>query len=160
MSSKTIKNKHEKYLYMVFSMLKKRENLTISTRKTHFSDTELRLIAEVLSAKYEGRRLISTQIAKLLGVTRSAISQIVKNLEKEGVVKRVPDAVDRKIAYIEVTQETMATYDADLKACASFIGGAVERYGEEKFLNMCEMFGQFIDAIEEEKTEWEKKFKK
>ena len=159
MSNTKMKSKQEKYLYTVFSLLKKRENLTITTQKTRFSDTELRLIAEVLSAKYEGKRLISTQIAKLLGVTRSAISQIVKNLEQEGVIKRVPDDVDRKIAYIEVTEETMAAYDADLKACASFVGSVVDKYGEEKFLTMCELFGQFIDAVEQEKTEWMKKKK-
>ena len=85
---------------MVFSLLKKREEIIISDKKTRFSNTELRLLFEILTAKYEGKRLISTQLAKRLGVTRSAISQIVNRLEEEGVVRRVADDVDRKIAYI------------------------------------------------------------
>ena len=72
--------KSEKYLYMVFSLLKKRESIIISDKETHFSNTELRLLFEVLMAKYEGKRLISTQLSKLLGVTRSAVSQIVNRL--------------------------------------------------------------------------------
>ena len=95
MSESKSLTKNEKFLYEVFNLLKKRDELSLSAKETHFSDTELRMIAEILSAKVNGKRLISTQLAKLLGITRSAISQIVNRLEEEGVVRRVPDAVDR-----------------------------------------------------------------
>ena len=144
--------KHEQYLYAIFTMIKKREALALSAKRTHFSDTELRLIAEVLSATYEGKRLISTQLATLLGVTRSAISQIVNRLEEQGVVRRVADEVDRKIAYIEVTEGVLETYKDDLKLCAEFIGSVVEEFGEENFFTMAKLFGDFIDLIEEKKA--------
>ena len=147
------KNTNEKYLNAVFSMLKKREGIAVSDKKTHFNDTELRLIGEVLSAKHEGKRLISTQLATRLGVTRSAISQIVNRLEETGVVKRVPDAVDRKIAYIEVTEETMDNYREDIKTCGKFIGKVVENFGEEKFNQMCELVEEFMELIETEKRQ-------
>ena len=101
-------------------------SLAVSAKETHFSDTELRLIAEILSATYEGKRLISTQLADMLGITRSAVSQIVNNLEKRNVVKRVADDVDRKIAYIELTEEAMESYLADLKIYEPFIERVVE----------------------------------
>lgn len=144
-------SKNEKYLHSVFSLLKKRDSLTVADRKSRFNDTELRLMGEVLTAKYEGKRLISTQLAKLLGVTRSAISQIVNRLEEQGVVKRVPDDVDRKIAYIEITESTLSTYEEDLKTCADFIGGVVSAFGEEKFETMCESLNEFIVVLEQEK---------
>ncbi len=143
--------KNEKYLSMVFSILKKREGISLCDKETHFNNTELRLIGEVISAKYDGKRLISTQIAKTLGVTRSAISQIVNRLEAEGVVKRVADEVDRKIAYIEVTDATMETYKSDLKTCLDFLGRVVGKFGEENFEKLYELFNNFIDLVEEEK---------
>ena len=145
------KEKNAEYLNSLFVLLRKREGITLSNDKRHFSDTELRLLAEVLSAQYKGKRLISTQLAKLLGITRSAISQIVNKLEKEGVVRRVADDVDRKIAYIEITENTLATYEKDIQACLVFIGNVVEKYGEEKFNTMCELFNEFVDLVEVEK---------
>lgn len=142
---------NEKYLNAVFSMIKKRDSIIVSNKKTRFNDTELRLINEVLLAKQRGKRLISTQLATKLGVTRSAVSQIVNRLETTGVVKRVPDEVDRKIAYIEVTDDTMDSYRADIKTCSDFIGGIVEKFGEEKFQQMRNLLEEFMDMMEEER---------
>lgn len=143
--------KNEKYLYEVFKLLKGSEVLTLSAKETQFSDTELRLLSEILSAKCAGKRLISTQLAKLLGVTRSAVSQIVNRLENEGVVRRVPDAVDRKIAYVEVTEETLEKYSADWEICTNFMGTVVDKYGEKKFYEMCALFNEFADIVDAEK---------
>ena len=142
---------NEKYLQMVFSLLKKRENIILSDIETHFGNTELRLLFEVLTAKYEGKRLISTQLAKILGVTRSAVSQIVDRLEKDGVVQRVADDVDRKIAYIELTEKTLETYEGDLKKCQNFINRVVDRFGKDNFCQMVELFEGFVEAINQEK---------
>lgn len=151
MAGKQKTQANEKYLNAVFSMMKKKEGIMVADKKTRFNDTELRLISEVLSAKQGGNRLISTQLATKLGVTRSAISQIVNRLEETGVLKRVPDAVDRKIAYIEVTEETMDSYRADMKTCGDFVGRVVERFGDEKFKQMKCLLEEFIDMMEEER---------
>ena len=148
--------KNEKYLYEAFNLLKKREGLALSAQDTHFSETEFRLLAEISSAKLNGKRLISTQLAKLLGITRSAVSQIVNRLEAQGVVKRVPDAVDRKIAYVEVTEETFEKYAEDFATCESFIGKVVDKFGEKKFYEMCALFQEFVDTIELEKKNGKK----
>ena len=141
----------EKYVYMLFSLLKKKEEILLPEKEMHFSSTELRLMFEILSAKYEGRRLISTQLATLLGVTRSAVSQIVNHLEKRGVVKRVADEVDRKIAYIELTEDAMARYQEDLSKCQAFTGRVIEKFGEENFQTMFTLLTEFTDLLEKEK---------
>lgn len=150
--------KNEKYLNALFALLKKRDNVIISDRKTHYNDTEIRLLTEVIMAKERGERLISTQIAKILGVTRSAISQVVNRLEKEGIVRRVADDVDRKIAYVEVTDGTLALYEEDKKVCLNFIARVVNKVGEDKFDTLCTLFDEFMDAVEEEKKTAEVRF--
>ncbi len=143
--------KKDKYLNALFALLKQNNNVIIADRKTHYNDTEIRLLYEVLMAKEQGERLISTQIAKLLGVTRSAISQVVNRLEKEGAVKRVADDVDRKIAYIEVTESTLAAYEQDKELCLDFIVRVVDKFGEDKFDTLCALFTEFMSAVEQEK---------
>ena len=123
----------------------------------YLTGEEIRLIAEVIAARYQGKRLISTQLADLLGVTRSAVSQIVNRLEEQGVVVRVPDDVDRKIAYVEVTEATLVAYEEDLKTCLDFIGRVVEKFGEENFKKMCELYDGFMDLIQVERKAVRKK---
>ena len=145
----------EKYMYMLFSLMKKREDIIISDKKTQFNSTEIRLLFEILSAKHEGKRLISTRLASLLGITRSAVSQIVNRLEENGVVKRVADDVDRKIAYIEITDEIMEIYHEDLEKCQDFIERVVQNFGEEKFQTMYTLLNEFIEVLEKEKKNCE-----
>lgn len=142
---------NERYLHAVFSVLKRMETIVIADKKARFNDTEFRLLSEVLAAKCEGDRLISTQLAKRLGVTRSAISQIVNRLEKDNIVRRVPDEVDKKIAYIEMTDETMAIYSVELKASKQFIGKVVKKFGADRFDGLCSLINEFMDTLETEK---------
>ena len=147
------------YLKDTFHIMKNMMNLTLADKKTNFNSTEIRLLGEILEAKEQGKRLISTQLAKLIGVTRSAISQIVNRLESQGIVKRVADDVDRKIAYVEITESALETYGEDLKICADFVGRVVKRFGEEKFAAMCGLFDEFYTAIETEKANFVSKRK-
>ena len=150
---------NESYVRAFYEIMKKSEGLYLTTKNARFSDTELRLIAEVSAAGYENNRLISTQIADRLGITRSAVSQIVNNLEKRGVVKRVADEVDRKIAYIELTEETYATYEKEWKLCIQFAGKCVKKFGEDKFAQMCDLFNEFFEILETERAEAIRKYK-
>ena len=135
--------KKETYLIKLFSLLRNRENMIVVEKGAHFNNTELRMIREVLLAKCENKRLISTQIAKLLGVTRSAISQIVNRLEGRGVLKRVPDETDKKIAYIELTDDIIDMYKEDLQSVLQFVGNVIAEFGEEKFNTLCSLFDEF-----------------
>lgn len=152
----------DKFLNDLFTMMKYMDNVTISDRVTHFSSTEIRLIGQILAFRYVGKRLISTQLAKLLGVTRSAVSQMVNRLEAEGILRRVPDEVDRKIAYIEVTEEMLGVYGEDLTACKEFITRVVRKYGVEKFNLMVGYYIEFFELLNTEKEGFvaKRKYKK
>ena len=153
---KTEKNAtgNEKYLNGIFSMMKYMDNLTVADKKTRFNSTEMRMIGEIMASRYVGKRLISTQLAQLLGITRSAVSQIVNRLETQGILKRVADDVDRKIAYVEITEAALETYGDDLKICVDFVGRVVEKFGVEKFNNMCAAFEEFCKLAELEQADF------
>ena len=152
----------EKYLNGIFSMMKHMDNLTVADKSTRFNSTEMRMIGEIMASRYVGKRLISTQLAQLLGITRSAVSQIVNRLEAQNVVKRVADDVDRKIAYVEITEEALELYGEDLEVCVDFVGRVVEKFGVERFNNMCEAFEEFCALTEVEKADFvqKRKYKK
>lgn len=141
----------EEYLLEFFRLVKHWEGLQFNKKKRCLNNTEMRLITEVIAAKNENKRLISTHLASRLGVTRSAISQIVGKLEKQGVIIRVPDAVDRKIAYIELSEKAMKIYaDEWLTACADF-EKIIAVYGTEKLNMLIDLTSEFISAVEDTK---------
>ena len=141
--------KGEDYLSKIFVMLKKREELVFESKDSHFNNTEIRLLREIVLEGARGNRLISTQLAKRLGVTRSAVSQIVNNLEARGVVKRVAAEDDKKIAYIEIGDGVMEKYGQDIQSVIVLTETLVEKFGEEKFNLMFELYNDFTDMAKE-----------
>ena len=121
---KTEKNAtgNEKYLNDIFTMMKNMDNLTVADQKTRFNSTEIRLLGEILASRYVGKRLISTQLAQLLGITRSAVSQIVNRLESDGIVKRVADDEIK-----EIIMATNPTVDGE--ATAAYISRLLKPMG-------------------------------
>lgn len=146
------KQNAESYLKEIFVLVRKVETLSTADKKTRFNNTEFRMLGEIICAKYAGKRVISTQLAKTLGVTRSAVSQMVSRLEAQGVVKRVADDVDRKIAYVELTEETYESYRKDLDVYVNFVNRLVEKFGKERFREMASLVDEFCTLASEEKT--------
>lgn len=142
------KTKEERLLERIFYLLRAHDNIRFTGKKSCFNQTEIRLLGEIVSAKKQGKRYISTKLATLLGVTRSAVSQIVNNLEKRGVVKRVADAVDRKIAYIEITDSFLEVYGEELRQVSKAVAESVHEFGEERFEKMCDSLEEFFHVTE------------
>ena len=138
----------EEYLVKIFAMLKKLDKITIVKKKSELNNTELRLISEVIFSNSEGKRLISTQLAKKLNVTRSAISQIVNSLESRRIIKRVPDDVDRKIAYIELTDSAMDVYLQAKAMGVGFMSKLVEEFGKERLDTLLSLSDSFWETVE------------
>ena len=136
--------KNEEHLKKIFTMLKEKDGLLLTQKKSAFNSTELRLLSEIITAGYEGKRLISTRLATKLGVTRSAVSQIVNHLEARNIVKRIPDDVDKKIAYIEISDGILELYGEELKSALGFVGDLVDEFGEDNFNKMYDLFVRFI----------------
>ena len=146
--------KNGQYFKALFDLTKRANAITFCGKDSEFNDTEICLFSEIIKAKHRGERLISTRLADLLGVTRSAISQMVNRLEANGMVHRVADDVDRKIAYVEITEEALETYGDDLKICVDFVGRVVDKFGVERFNNMCTAFEEFCKLAEVEQADF------
>ncbi|MBQ8320327.1 MAG: MarR family transcriptional regulator [Clostridia bacterium] len=139
---------NRKYLLRIFSTMKRMENvLAFNSRKKEYNTTELRLMSEIVLANCEGRRVISTQLAASLGVSRSAVSQIVNKLEEKGAVCRVADAVDKKIAYIELTENSREKFEEAIKETSDFVGRVVANFGGNKMERLLTLIDEFETVV-------------
>ena len=144
----TTQEENKVYLRKIFTMLRDIEVALNAQSNEKYNNTEIRLMNEVVYAAGIGERLISTQLATRLGITRSAVSQIVAKLEKDGAVRRVPDAVDRKIAYVELTEKVAETYKNIVAQYTDFVGKVVAYMGVSKINKLFVLVDEFYSAVE------------
>lgn len=92
--------------------------------------------------------MISSRLAKVLGITRSAVSQMVSKLEAKNVVKRVPDDKDRKIAYIELSDTARAQYEDMKGRVNAILSSVIGELGDEKVETFVKSAHEFVDAFD------------
>ena len=131
----------------IYAIGKRLEELKIFHRAMPFNNTEMQMMREIIAAKERGSRVISSGLAKLLGITRSAVSQMVKKLESKGVVRRVPDSRDKKIAYIELSENARSIYEESRARVNGLLERIVAKLGAEKVEHFITGTNEFIDAF-------------
>ena len=131
----------------MYAIGKRLEELKIFHRAMPFNNTEMQMMREIIAAKERGSRVISSGLAKLLGITRSAVSQMVKKLESKGVVRRVPDSRDKKIAYIELSEKARSIYEESRARVNGLLERIVAKLGAEKVEHFITGTNEFIDAF-------------
>ncbi len=141
-------------LSVFLSSIKRIKDTGVTKNKSEYNNTEMRLIGELILSSENGKRVISTNLADSLGVTRSAVSQMVKKLEKKGVIKRVNSEYDKKIAYIEFSPSAMDDYKKQREKICKHIEEVTAEMGEEnmaKFIELIDLFSACQERVEKRK---------
>ena len=135
-------------LQELYSIARRLESAQLFNHAFPFNNTEMQLIKEILRAKETGGRMISSRLAKVLGITRSAVSQMVSKLEAKNVVKRVPDDKERKIAYIELSDTARAQYEDMKGRVNAILSSVIGELGDEKVETFVKSAHEFVDAFD------------
>ena len=72
---------------------------------------------------------------------------MVKKLEAKGVVRRVPDSRDKKIAYIELSDKARSIYEESRARVNGLLERIVAKLGAEKVEHFITGTNEFIDAF-------------
>ncbi len=135
------------YLLKLFQTIRDMEEIDLFPASARLSKTEFRLIREVVLADREGRGIISSELARSLGVTRSAVSQTVSKLEDRGIVRREGALGNDKIAYIRLTDEAEAVFEAQCEQANRIIESVIDTVGERKITTLVRIYDEFSAAL-------------
>lgn len=136
------------YLIKCFQLMRNMENIDFFAGAHELSRTEFRLLREVILEEEKGKNIISSELARRLGITRSAVSQIVTKMEKDGIVTRVDSPTDRKIAYIRLSENARAVFEEQCKEANTTMERIVNAVGEEKVREFFALYDDIYKAIE------------
>ncbi len=136
------------YLLKLFHLVKDLGDIDFFWGRAKLSRTEFRILWEVANEQCEGRDIISSELARRIGITRSAVSQIVAKLEKNGIVKRIGSTFDRKIAYIRLTDEATETFLQQAQQANEFAERVLAEFGKERLDKLLEESRVFAETCE------------
>ena len=97
-----------------------------------------------------------SEFARVMGVTKGAVSQVVKKLETKGVVRRYKSADNDKEVFIELTGPGRDIYAKHKEVNAESIGPLYEelkKYSDDKVYFLVEIFkwfDSFLDSAREQ----------
>lgn len=141
------------YLIKCIQLMRNMENIDFFAGVHELSRTEFRLLREVILEAEKGKSIISSELARRLGITRSAVSQLVTKMEKDGVVNRVASPTDRKIAYIRLSENSRVVFEEQCRKANATMERIVAEVGEDKvrdFFNLYDEFSKSIDKVMKE----------
>ena len=145
------------YLVKSFQLMRNMENIDFFAGAHKLSRTEFRLLREVILEAEKGKNIISSELARRLGITRSAVSQVVTKMEKEGIVSRVDSPTDRKIAYICLSKNARDVFEEQCKEANATMERIIAEAGEARVKAFFDLYDEFNKAIEKVMDKNEKK---
>ena len=141
------------YLVKLFQTIKDMEGLNLFAGVAKISKTEFRLLREIALEREKGRNIISSELARRLGVTRSAVSQIVSELEKENIVVRTDSPTDKKIAYVRFSEHAQEVFEEYCAQGNRIMEKVVAKLGAEKMNRLIEDYNEFLAVLGEVRKE-------
>lgn len=129
------------YLIRFLTIVQGLDTAKLFPEVSKLTKTEFRILREIIVEQQKGGHIISSELARRIGVTRSAISQIVTKLEERDVLKRSDAPNDRKIAYVELSQKAFDLFNKECARVNIIMEKVVSRYGAERmdrWLSECE----------------------
>jgi len=89
-------------------------------------------------------RVRMTDVSRQLMVTKPAATQAVNKLVENGLVERVSDAHDRRVVYIQPTENGRNVFEQEIEMRMAFVDRVVERMGETDANMLVALLDRFL----------------
>ena len=120
----------------------------------HYSDshdlTRQEFVLMQFIRNMSGSDKVSTSaLSKTLMVSKSAISQMLNNLEERGFLQRSTDKSDRRKAFVSLTENGTKVLDDAARALHDKFSLIFSRFGDDKTAMFLSLFEELLDTCEE-----------
>lgn len=92
------------------------------------------------------RRLTMSEIARRLGISLSALTQIADRLERAGMVERVFNELDRRVRFLQLTPKANGMMGAHKEAQLAKMADCLERLSEAESAQLLNSLQKLVGA--------------
>jgi len=85
-----------------------------------------------------------TDISQYLMITKPAATQAVNKLVEKGLVERVSDEHDRRVVYIQVTENGKMVFEREIEKRLAFVDRVVARMGDADADQLVVLLDRFL----------------
>lgn len=118
---------------------------------------EIMFLKHLNTGHYPPHIMESDKIHDMLNVTKPAVSQMLKSLEKKGYIIREIDPQDRRKIVIKTTAEGDRLTNEMKRFSEDLITEVIRRFGDENTEKLIDLFDRFHKVIDEIRCEMNKK---
>lgn len=146
---RVIELKEEYYFWLLNAIKESNAYYESSSCDSRLNRTETMLLNVVRFKTAAGEKVISTQIADYLNVTRSAVSQTVNKLEQEGYIRRESSDSDRKIFYVCLSERERLKLEEELEKDRAFFEQVATKMGKNEMNELRTLGNKFFKLMRE-----------
>lgn len=108
-----------------------------------YKPSEIQLLFTInKSVSRDSPGMMVSEISKLLHVTSPTVTQLIKELEADGLIERNMDPADRRVVLIRLTEAGEQIAQKAAKAYSEALLGLIEYLGEEESNQLAELLGK------------------
>jgi DNA-binding MarR family transcriptional regulator len=96
----------------------------------------------------EGHRLTQSEIGRRMNVTSSNVTRLIDGLEEDGFVRRSADHSDRRVTYVELTEEGQALAERIVPAVVQFSMDVAKIFSPEDMQTLLRLLGRLQAHVE------------
>ena len=141
-----MKQETAKYIYSLVSRLAKFSRKQFSGDEFCADPAMMGMIFRH-GADGQPRRIRMTDISCMLMISKPAATQMISRLVENGLAERIRDEKDRRVVYIQATEQGLELFDKQLCERLKLIERAVKKIGEEKAQQLGTLLDEFVDAL-------------
>lgn len=135
-------NQQDKRLH---EFMEKFMNLRRLMRRTQRKENNPRFLLVILHSIEQGKPVMVSQLSQKMEITNAASTQMVDSMVKHGWVIRTQDEKDRRIMWVELTEEGKNVLRQTFKESSNFLQGMYEYLGAEDFNHLDRILDRVMD---------------
>src|SRR5579864_8410435 len=112
------------------------------------SDLTMAQFRALATLRRHGGKLTGRELAGKLGVTPGTLVPLMDRVEVMDYLRRVPDRVDRRVTWLELTPKGMNLFDKMWMVGAAKVARAVSRLSPQDRASLRRLLNQIADEIE------------
>jgi MarR family transcriptional regulator for hemolysin len=126
----------------------------IGRAQTRIGDARLRAVGlataqlPVLSMLSGGRRLSQIELARRAKVEQPSMAQLLARMERDGLIRRVPDPTDRRSSLIMLTEEAERRLPAGRAILRQSNMDMTEGMTEDEVAQLLSLLGRVLDNVD------------